>query len=125
MSTRHQQSPEEESFELTVPGGWGAKIKGFGTDQVLMGFLMLVCLGFFMYTVMVGRALDVEARDLNMQQHLQTQKTITELAKIQKETQAQLEELTFILTLDPKKREALRLEMPSTLRRKLYDRDSR
>ena len=47
---------------------------------------------------------------------------MTEVREAQRQTAERLDELTYVLTLDQRKREALKMEMPQSLRRKINER---
>lgn len=119
-------------FELSH-GTWRAKLAGIETKTVLLAFILLACVAFFWYVTAEGRRLDSEARADYLAQHKTTQAMlqsviVNQRAILQSITEAkaqgseQASEFTYVLTLPQAKRDALKLEMPYSLRKRLSER---
>ena len=120
-------------IEIKGPGGWGARFFGVDTKTVLLGLLMLLAMGVIAYEWQQDRVTDKDARAGYMEQHKTTQALLGSVIENQKAiialihdsqrlTSDSISETTYMLTLDQKRREALRLEMPQSLRRKMNER---
>ena len=124
---------ETGSAEVEAPGGWKARFTGIDTKIVLLAALIVVCLGIVIWAWHEDRIQDAAQRKLFVDQHkitqtllstvITNQSVVIDLIKdSQRASKDDIGEVTYMLTLDQKRRESLRLEMPMSLRRKLNDR---
>jgi len=123
---------ETGEFEIRH-GVWRARLSGIDTKIVLLAILIVLCLGVFGWVVIENRKLDDEARQSYLGQHKATQNLLmnvienqTSILKMisatQQGTKDSTNEISYVLSLDQKQREALRLQMPFSLREKIRDR---
>lgn len=107
-------------------GNWNAKLAGVETKTVLLAFILLACVGFFWYVTSEGRRIDADYRTDYLAQHKITQSLLERVIVITTEAQKlsyeQINEVVYVLTRDQKQRDALKMEMPTSLRRKLNER---
>ncbi len=120
------------SVEVSA-GSWRAIFRGIDTKIVLLAVLFLVGLAGVAWNWNEDRRLDRDSRALYLEQHKITQAMINSLAKSnegltaiinesRQESKESVGEVTYMLTLDQRKREGLHLEMPYSLRKKLNER---
>ena len=126
-------SDETGSVEVSAPGGWKAIFHGIDTKIILLTVLLIMFAAFFWVQVQDSRKVDAEARLEYLNQHKITQTLLSTVITNQtmlltsiKESRTlateQSGEITYVLTLDQKKREALKLDMPQSLKRKMNER---
>lgn len=101
---RDEGATERRSgFKITIPWLGGAKIEATGKDV----FLTAIIAGLAVALIMLNDHKDATASDHKLiEDHLRQMET-------------NVAEQTYVLTLDQKKREALNLQMPESLRGKL------
>ena len=120
------------SVELNV-GSWKAIFRGIDTKIVLLAILFIVGLGAVAWNWNQDRRIEREARTAYLEQHKITQSMIVALTKSnealaasiiesRRNTQETINEVTYMLTLNQKNRENLRMEMPYSLRKKINER---
>lgn len=127
---------ETGSAELAA-GSWKVIFRGIDTKIVLLVVLILVISAGVTYQWDQDRRLDRErdrdSRTMYLEQHKITQGLLNSVIANQKAiidiitanglaTKEDIAEMTYVLTLTQQRREALRLEMPHTLRRKINER---
>jgi hypothetical protein len=120
-------------LEIGSPGGWKARLVGVDTKVILLAFLIVVCLGVAGYGYWLNQIATENAQKQYLEAHKLTQALlatvitnekaiIDKISEHEERNKDSIGEVTYMLTLDQKKREMLRLEMPLSLRRKLSDR---
>jgi len=118
------------SLEFSAPGGWRARLSGIDTKIVLLAILVALVAGGLTYQWYLDKQIDRESRDLYVGNHKITQTMLSTVITNQaaiiavvKESRLgskdDINEILYLLSLDQKKREALHIEMPSSLRQKL------
>ena len=114
------------NVEVTTPGGWKARLNGMDTKTILVAVLVLACTSAIAYAFQEDRRTAEQYKQEFVTQHRYTQgkldAVVTEVREAQRQTAERLDELTYVLTLDQRKREALKMEMPQSLRRKINER---
>jgi hypothetical protein len=114
---------------ISSPGGWKARLLG-DTKIILLALVIIGCTGVWVYLWAEGQRIDREARKELGSQHQVTQALVGQsiasqkaiiniLEQNQKANKEDIGELTYVLTLPQSKREALKLEMPWSLRKKV------
>ena len=118
------------AVEVTAPGGWKARLIGGDTKIILLGLLFIVGVAAIVFNFEEDRRTARDERGKFVDQHkitqalLQTvitnQRAIMEQIKEQQaNSRDELGEITYILTLSQQERDRLKLEMPSSLRKKV------
>jgi hypothetical protein len=121
---------EETTVEAGAPGGWRLRLSGADSKALLLGLLVLFLAASIYVTWEEDRRVEREARAMYLQQHKHTQsllgvvinnqqQTFKMLDDSRRESKGDIAEITYVLTLTPSARESLRLEMPSSLRRRI------
>ena len=118
------------AVEVTAPGGWKARLVGGDTKIILLGLLIIVGSAVIVYNFEEDRRTGREERGKFADQHKITQTLLNtvitnqraimqQISDQQSNNRDELGEITYILTLSQQERDRLKLEMPSTLRKKL------
>ena len=123
---------ERNSIEVQA-GSWKARFIGVDTKTILVAVLILVALGGIAYQREEDRRTDRENRSMYLEQHKVTQGMIGSMITNQRaimdmiqQTKAQnhddIGEVAWLMTKTQAQREALKMEMPQSLRKKLNER---
>lgn len=118
------------AVEVTVPGGWKARLVGGDTKIILLGLLIIVGAAVIVYNFEEDRRTSRDERGKFADQHKITQALLStvitnqrammdQIRDQQSNNRDELGEITYILTLSQQERDRLKLEMPHTLRKKL------
>ncbi len=118
------------AVEVTAPGGWKARLIGGDTKIILLGLLIIVGVGAIVFNFEEDRRISRDERGKFADQHKVTQTLLgtvitnqraimDQIKEQQSNNRDELGEIIYVLTLSPDQRDRLKLEMPSTLRRKL------
>lgn len=103
VAERRSRTEGRSGFKITIPLLGGAKIEATGKDV-------------FIVAIIVGLALSLswswDHKDATAKEHGTLTQAVGELKD-------QVSEHTYVLTLPQERREALNLQMPETLRRKV------
>ncbi len=125
------ETPESETtgtLKVSGPGGISAKVTGIDTKLVLMVILVIGLIAYIAWTGYQKQQWDMSAQRLYLEQHKIDQTMINtvitnEVAILQllqsTASKDDMDSVTYVLALTQARREALRLEMPPGLRRKL------
>ncbi len=103
------------------------------TKIILLGLLMVAILGMVGYQWGQDRETDKDSRTAYLEPHKVTQAwlqvvianqraIIESVREMRNSTQDAIGEATYMLSIDQKKREELKMEMPQSLRKKLNER---
>ena len=118
------------AVEVTAPGGWKARLVGGDTKIILLGLLIILGAAVIVYNFEEDRRTSRDERGKFADQHKITQTLLNtvitnqraimqQISDQQSNNRDELGEITYILTLSQQERDRLKLEMPSTLRKKL------
>ena len=129
---------ENGEIEGSGPGGWKVRLSGIDTKVVLVALLISVIFGVTAFQWSIDREVDKAARLNYSDQHkitqsmlssvITNQRAIIDLVKESKDESRQsskemTNEISFMLSRTQSQREALKLEMPQSLRRKINERE--
>lgn len=130
------ENDEAIALEMSAPGGIKGRATWTGSDTkvVLLAVLIAVCFAVAGYAYIQDQKTNDEARKQYLDQHKITQgilnsvivnqKAILDsIAETKKLSAEQTGEVVYVLALPESKRQALRLEMPYSMRKRLNGRD--
>lgn len=137
----NDQTPTDDADITEIKGyGLSARFRGIDTKALLVAILILVSLTFVYFQWEQDRKTDAEARAQYIAQHAITHAALASLSasnaailaslkEIRDTNKKEIEEMAdgvnYVLSRTQKQREALDLQMPNSIRRKILERRER